>query len=558
MRRILSSVLFAFITLLLASVVTATESATVAFVPFSVFAPGDVKYLENGVKSMLTSRLVADAGVRIVTVQLDPGVAPEAMAAQGREQGVAYLIGGSLTALGEGTSLDISVTPTAAGEKAERFYATAERQNELIGAVHTLAAEINARMFQAEVPVAKVTAPAQSSQAAAGPRPAQDMSQHPERAFMGGGGGSNVIRPLRAGFQQFSRSQTLHYMARSMDVADIDGDGVDDVVIAQPAEIKCYHLVENRLQQFARLPLRSGLEIVSVDVADIDGDGSPEIYASAQDRGQPYSLALALRNGQLVELFHTDVYFLRPLHMPPTGMILAGQKIESAAPLAKAIHQLKLTGSGVEEGDRLPVPAGTVLYNFVFADVDNDQTSEIVMIDDRDFLNVVKPGGAVIWRSSATYGGSPVTIGKSPEAGLSSLDTRNALQPEKYKKVTVAPRLVAADLNGDGITDIVAGRNEPRFSKLLSDTRSYDSSEFYGLSWNGVGLDVLWRTRRVDGYVTALQTRKPAGNEAQEMNLYGMLILPTGAMDIVSEAKSTLLTFQVDIAKAPEEGKGEE
>ena len=200
-------------------------------------------------------------------------------------------------------------------------------------------------------------------------------------------------------------------------------------------------------------------------------------------------------------------------------------------------------------GEPLNVPKGTDIFNFAYADVDGDGADEIVLVDEKFFLQVFRPGGGQIWRSSAIFGGSPITVGKERDEADADWDARNALYPDEWKKITVSPQIVVTDLNGDQADDVIVVRNAPKYSTMLANVRSYDASEIYGLAWNGV----VWRTRRIDGFVTDIALRPAPKGAKADKTLYASLIMPTGMMDLFSKATSTVLTFDIDTTASAQE-----
>jgi len=511
----------------------ASSEKTVAINPLAIHSSQNLDYLQAGIRSMIASRLAADAGVKTIITTPD----------QPHPANPDYTIDGSLTSLGNGLSLDVEVFDREKQGNPRHFYATAETENDIIGAVNRLATQINQEVFSVQAapenpaPKAQSTATTATNSAGTG-----NQNAHPERAFITGEHG--LLRG-RGGFQQFEKTQTLPYPVQTFAIGDIDGDGVEDFILGQPSGIKCYHMIEGRLVQFGYYPLDSGIHVLHISMADLDGDKRDEIYVAAKYQGDPVSLGLVWQGEHPVETFRDKKWYIRALQDPINGWLLAGQKGAQTKPLEQGIYELKIGKNGLEEGARLDIPAGVAIFSFTLADVDGDGKIEIITLDKNDYLQVVRTNGSTIWASSSIFGGSPNYIGNELETGKDSDYQRNALQPDKWDKVSVPPRIIPADLNGDHIKDIIICRNEPRFSKILANARSYDSTELFGLAWNGVSLDPLWQTRKIDGYITDIAYR-PEPGDSQQAKLYAGLILPTGALDIISKATSALLTFDVD------------
>ena len=117
-NSILLTVLLVVAGLLLAGSVLAEEmKKSVAILPFSLNAPADKQYLQEGLRDMLGSRIKAEAGARIVSKSEVDGLlrtmggklVAENMPAFAKKLGADYLIYGSITALGGGISIDAQV-----------------------------------------------------------------------------------------------------------------------------------------------------------------------------------------------------------------------------------------------------------------------------------------------------------------------------------------------------------------------------------------------------------------------------------------------------------------
>ncbi len=561
-RRTNTSALTAMLLCLAAALLTALPAPaadrrpTVAILPLVTYADKDIGYLAQGIRSMLTSRLVADAGVEIRDAGVEAGAIqyPQDLKKVGREKGIDYLIGGSITALGGGASLDLYVTDSHTPAKARHFYATADKDADIIRSIDRLAREISTTIFGARNTGS--SGAEQRPAAATPPSPSRtrgfDPTMHPERALFAGQGQNPAIRPFRRAFRQFTKSQNLHFFVRAMAAGDIDGNGEDEIVIARADGIRCYRRADNRLQLITSMPVAKGYAVVDLSLADLDGDQQEEIYVTAAAKGAPYGAGFRLEGERLAPLFVTKEFFIRAIDLPVLGPALIGQRPGDHAPLEKKIYALRREGGRILAGEPLGLPRGADIFNFAYADVDGDGSKEIVLLDEKFFLQVFRPGGTQVWRSSAIFGGSPITVGKERDAADADWDARNALYPDEWKQITVSPRIVVADLNGDKADDVVVVRNAPKYSTMLANVRSYDASEIYGLSWNGVGLDVLWRTRRIDGFITDIALRNAAGGSGADKVLYASLIMPTGMMDLFSKATSSVLTFDISTTPGPQ------
>jgi hypothetical protein len=106
-------------------------------------------------------------------------------------------------------------------------------------------------------------------------------------------------------------------------------------------------------------------------------------------------------------------------------------------------------------------------------------------------------------------------------------------------------------VNGDGLQDIIINKNLSSASRVLKNLKSYPSGEIHALSWNGLALTELWRTKKIDGYIVDYLLRPNPDQKGAEL-LVGIR-LNTGALGMFSEQTSTMLIYQLDFSKKQEQ-----
>ncbi len=558
---------FLFLALLVGTIspATAAGAKTIAILPFQVLAAKDLGYLKEGVRIMLASRLAAGAGVAVVDkAKVDQTLAGSAtptaaqMQALGRRLGADYLLAGNLTAMG-GVSLDAKVYSVADGT-AQNFFATAAKEDEVIGAVDKLAWEVASKVFGATPPAAMAQPgaaagmPAMAGAAAPTASPYQTM--HPERAFMGTEGGrygSGII--IRSGGlggdSGFVKSRNFSMELRAMDVGDVDGDGKDEVVLADAHTVTVYHRDANRLVPMGEpITTINRYRIHDVSVGDCDGNGKAEIYISAADTKAPNSMAVEWDGKAFAPIFKDAHWYVRAMKVPGQGMILAGQKAAVDAPVMPGIFRLEVQGGAVQEREKLAVPDGVNLFDFAIADLDGDGLTEVVAIDQNDRLRVLRPSGKLLWKSDDYYGGTTRYIGGLEAMGIA--DRSVALGD--LGRIYVPGRIVIADVNGDGVPDVIVNKNLSSSSRVFRNMKSYPSGEIHALTWNGIGLTELWRTRKIDGYITDYQLRPDKTGTAADLTVGVVLSSELG--ELLADQESTVLMYQLPLT-GDKEGKKE-
>jgi TolB-like protein len=550
-----------------------TKPASVAFLPFTAHAAKDLSYLQEGLRDMLASRLSANAGIVVVDKALvdrtltdlgattpDKSIPPQDLPRLAKNLGADYLVTGSLTSLGGGMSIDAKVIESGDTATPQNFYSTAATEDDVIPAINQLAADISAKVFHRPVPTV-TAAPAQPAPAPTAETPAPTyQTSHPERAFRGeiSGAGSEVMQAGRySSVQDFTKSQTFGFGIQSMDVGDVDGDGIDDIVLADGTAVRVYHRNGNNFNPFGNVTLSKNKSIHCISLADLNNNGRAEIYISTDTQRGPSSYAVEWQGNDFAFLVKNAPWYIKAVNLPGQGMVLAGQRAGSNQPLEPGVYQLTGEQGGppqgkLKKGERLPLPKEVNVFSFALADIDGDGGAEIIFIDARDHLDVLRQGGHLMWRSSGLYGGSTRAVGK--DFPLENTEhTVNALEPEKYGKVFVPSRIISVDLNNDGLQDVVVNRNQLKWSPVFPNLRNYTSGQVLGLTWNGLSLNELWYTKAVDGYLTDYQFRIDPDN-TDRAQLYVSLILPTGSF-LSTAQESTVLMYELTMGNNEPAGK---
>ncbi len=551
----------------------AAAKKSIVLLPLQTSGNRDISYLQTGIRSMLASRLAAEAGVNIV----DQALVDKEAAAAGKTNdpvGAAkiaaslqadFALACTLTAIGNSMSLDAKLYPANSQGQTETFYASAASEDEIIGAVDSLAWDIAEKTFGKQRPVPKFTQQAQMQPTAPmgqqpmmapalptgqpqGENPAY-MTAHPDRQFMGSHGGMSpapIMFPtaINSPFG-FTKSQNLNFSMQALDVGDIDGDGQLDVAIAEKNKVTVYHLVNNRLVPFGEIETLSRYKIISIDLADINGNGKAELYVTGVDWITPDALGAEWQGKEFSYLFKNERWYVRPVNVPGPGLVLAGQRPAMDAAFAPGIYQVRVTDSILQQEEKLPVPDSVNLYDFSMADLDGDGKIEIIALDESDKLLVLQSGGKQLWKSDESFGGNLRYVGGENPRAQSSKDIHETREKDR---TYIHARIVIDDINNDNQPDIIINKNLSTASKVLKNLKNYPSGEIHALAWNGIGLTELWRTRKIDGYVSSYQFVHDKEKESPATLFVG-IVLNSGWTDVFSAKDSTVLIYPLDLAK---------
>ncbi|MFO7607284.1 MAG: hypothetical protein R6W72_13405 [Desulfurivibrionaceae bacterium] len=513
-------------TLLVGSLAHAQEETKprLAVLPFTLNAPDDSDYLKEGVRTMLASRIAARAGVVVIgggeaadlvgdRDERDPEALAEKLAAD-------LVLTGSITVLGPSVSIDARLYMV---EKniSESFFAAAENQARLIGAVDLIATEVSSVMLGEERrPFKEEEAPAEVPPASTESAPApEDQSLHPDRIFqepvvvppppeapaevpavappmptapVSGPENGQVLSPdpdLSA-----TRSQFLDLEIQVIDAGDLFGEGGEQIVVAEKQKITVFRRDNGQLRKVAEIPKAPRhVRIIALNLADLNNNGRAEIYVSAVSGNTPYSYAAEWDGRQFTKLFDRQPHYLRPIFVPGRGWGLYGQQADFEGPVRPGIYKADPATGSLDLDDRFAIPDSANLYEFVPGDFTGDGRLEIAVQTRDGKLLVYNGEGEVLWRGSNEYGYTRRFLGE-PYSGSGN-----------HENMQVPTRLVAEDLNGNGRQELVAMENPSGVAALLKTVGSFVGGSVKVLTWNGVTFTELWSSGEIGGYVASFQ-----------------------------------------------------
>ncbi|RZB34440.1 MAG: hypothetical protein SRB1_00208 [Desulfobacteraceae bacterium Eth-SRB1] len=506
----LAFVSLAFIIIIDSPALASAKQSTIAIVPFTMNAEKDLTYLQEGILSMLTSRLSWENKVSVIARQETAAavktVAPPLNEAKARKIGemlkADYVLFGSLTIFGNSVSLDAKIVDIPNTRPPVSVFNQSQGMEEVIPRINLFAEEINEKVFNRKTAVRQLPQQRVPTQ-----MPSQYM--HPERllsgefvgpeAGIGGGqgagqGGSSFIMTGRSDRAPgFWKSKNFRFQIRGVALGDVDGDGKTETVIISNHEIHIYRSEAGRFLKIKEIVGAKHHKYIAVDIADIQKNGIAEIFITCLNttRKSLQSFVLEWDGSGFAPVAKDKNWYFRVLHRPELGHMLTGQKKGVSDLFLGGVYELTWTGSGYEAQNRISLPKETTVFGFAMGDILNDGGESFVTLDDHDRLRLFSVAGEREWKSEDRFGGSENYI------DLDSAEKKSEFEDRIY----LPHRIFVTDLNQDGKTEVVVIKHSSISGRLFRRFRQYGSAQFESLSWNGLGLSENWHTRKVSGYI---------------------------------------------------------
>jgi TolB-like protein len=487
----------------------AEQVKTFAVLPFQVHGPKEYKYLEQGIQSMLVSRMTWPEHFESVNQDELAGIAApatrDAALATLKTLGADYLVYGSTTIMGDQASLDVQVLDAQGNAMPQSSQTTLSG---LIPSLEATATAINGEVFK-RPEEKKAAAPAKKQVNRMNPGlifnesdTSKEFVLNPEFRYQGDATG-----------QGRWRSQTLPFISRGMVVTDADSDGQNEVFILEEHGVKAYRVQQNRLVPAGSYETTFRISCLNLNAIDQNKDGYKEIIVSALEGEKDIrSFILEYRDGNLVEKMDRIPYFMSVVNVPPLFRpTLVGQKAGHALLLESTVHEMILVGGEYQLGTKLPLPDKANVFNIVYLPQEDDY--KLIIADEKDHLQVFNSANTFQAATDEQYAGSSVGVPyKDVLPGMA------ARHDDDLEMFTYLPsRLVPANLDDKGGYELLVNRNISVASQYFVNYRKFPQGEMHYLAWDGLGLSLVWKTRRIKGTVVDYAIADPDNNGTKDL-----------------------------------------
>jgi TolB-like protein len=493
----------------------------VAILPFQIHSQENLDYLREGIYDMLSSRIAAEGKIVVVErsvverafyeerpMRLDETVAKRI----GMRAGADYIVLGSLTKIGDYISLDARLISITEEKPPLGAFTQHKGIEETMLKIGEFAQDIGYKI---------------TGRRAAIRQPAEPKHPYlvPPKKEIG------RIDPAGLGFR---KSQTFPLDMKGLDIGDVDGDKKNELVTMDRHNLYIFTYDGEKLKHTLKVEEGSEHNFLTLDVADVNRNGVAEIIVTSVVEDHLQSFILEYEEGKFKRVVEGVNWYFRVLDHPKEGLILMGQRMGSDGLYSGPIYQFLWKKKSFEKGPKMDFPKETKIFGLAAADIRNQGTLDVVMLEDSERLTIRSPDGKSSWTSRARYGGTN-----------NYYDTKKK-EVEGYRadmsppfRVYIPGRVLIKDLDGDGVKEIIVNRNE-RSTRFLDRARTYETGEIYSLIWQEGSLDTHWKTREINGYITDFQV-KDADNDGDEE----LVVTVVEPGTISEKATSKILFFKL-------------
>ena len=487
------------------------EGVRVLVVPFAIHAEQDLTFLQKGITAMLSTRLTDAGKVAIVDqsealealADLPRPLDRESAAEAGRRVGAQYVAFGSLTVFGGSISTDARFTDVATRSIIVSFNETGQNHGDVITHVNAFAATVNTRVFGRD----QTAGSSQTASPKAAPAEPVDASQvNPEKKIWQTGSGMRIgdNPDLDTSDSAIWRSRRFKFQVRGLAMGDVDGDGQTETVFAGDQQVLIFRSIDQKFNKITSFELEKTLTIVNLDAADINGNGRAEIFINCRSsQYMPRVIVMEWNGSAFANIHEKDFWFYRVSRDSKTKRTrLFGQKGRTNAVLKGPAHHLAWTEGGYETQSVVPLPKNTSIFGMAYGHVTRDGVENVVVLDRKDHIRVLGPGGKEEWRSYEPFGGSRSWLITVEEYRDSQKEGYIYNDPMPDNFFWVSQRILLVDINREGQNAVIVVQNADVTKGVLQRKRVFRQGRFECLAWDNLGLASLWRTRKFSGYIS--------------------------------------------------------
>ena len=548
---------------LMGGAVLAAEAERVLILPLGIHADKDVSFLQDGIRSMLSSRLYQPGKTVIISreetlkaveahggaVTTDP-----AAVALAKQLKADYVVVGSLMMMGENVSTNIRMLDVGQNKPVAAVNEVGKTQGAVIEHVDAFCTRVNQNVFGSQ--------PQQASKPAAKAKTetVDQRRMHPEKLM-----GSDVreessgiaMQPNVASSGAWRIGRQFKTQLRGLAVGDVNGDGRADIAVIDNHTLKAFQYQQGRLIPLGALEENKSNSFISVDIADINGNGVAEIFITNRpliSSGQAQTRSFGSRTAQMrtfvvewdgqqfKKIVEGDSRFLRVLHIPHRGAVLVGQRqgrlTESSGEnqiFSGPVSELVWRGGAYVEEDNLGVPARMNLYSIALGDIENNGQEMILSYSHQDYLRLSDRSGAEQWQSAENYGTTDTYLEIPDDGDMTDMD-----------RYYLPSRIIVRVPDQAGEPSVLVVKNSEG-GRTFPRVKIFNSGHIEYLAWNGLSFVPTWRTQPVSKYISDFAVGDIDGDGQDEL-VFAVVVKTSSAFE---DGKSTIVFQDLPVIQKP-------
>ena len=445
--------------------------------PFEVHAQGQ-GHLSKAVAATLSSRLASSGEASPVA------------------QGADYVISGTVTVLGNDSTLH-AVVRSKTGKAWSRD--VQGPLSNLTASVNSLAAAIATEAMGLSLRPALQNNTARAAQNPNGIVMNDDGKQpaeyylNPQFRYQGGSQNDNSRL----------HSQKLPFDIVDMAVGDFNKDGKNEVAVLGEHKLHMFRMDGAKLTPLGETTVSMSDNCFSLRAIDLDKNGSKEliVVAYGAEDGRAASYTYSFASGKFAQFCKKSDWFLSVVKLPPYYEdTVVGQAWDPARLLRPGVFIMKVAGGQYVKSTRIALPDGAKLFGINWMRPGaKENADKLLMFNDMERLKVYSSKNALLHTTDDAYSGSA--------AGIDFYKRMQGLNVNKSAEIAdryFAPMRIINFMDAQGDSIVLLNHPISTASMIFSRYRYFPQGEIHAVYWDGVGLALKWKTRRIKGSVASI------------------------------------------------------
>jgi hypothetical protein len=295
------------------------------------------------------------------------------------------------------------------------------------------------------------------------------------------------------------RSSPVNYPAIGMEVADGDGDGKNEVFLLEDTHLRAYSFVNGQLQPKGEFVLPANNQALSVRSMPHASGNTWIIVNSIDAGGVPNAYILTWSGGHFTEVMGKVRWYLNVVKLPPLFKpVLIGQQANPPRLFQIGVFEMVRQGNTLVPGGRLNLPTEANLFSFTWLPPDKGEIGgeRLIVLTKDENLRIYNAKLNRLAMTSEKFSGS--SIGLEIDPSMPGLQRDDVTIPSIFY---IPMRMLAIDLEREGVWKLLVNKPVSTAAQIFERYRSYPEAEIQTLFWDGVGLNLQWKTRRIKGTV---------------------------------------------------------
>jgi hypothetical protein len=329
-----------------------------------------------------------------------------------------------------------------------------------------------------------------------------------------------------------------------MEVVDAEGDGKNEIFLLDDRRVRAFRYEGKELVPLGEYQLPMTHKTLSIRSLRRPSGLAWIIVNAVDAETMPAACILTFDGSTFKEVLKNARWYLNVVKLPPDYQpMLVGQEAQPPVLFRPGVSEMAFQGGALVPGRRVTLPPETNLFTFAWLPAGRSvqDGQKLVVLTKDENLRVFTPTLTRLSQTAEQYSGSSVGLDIDPS--MPGLGREDVTMPSVFY---IPIRMLPEDLDGDGNYELIVNKPISTASQIFDRYRFFPQSEIHSLYWDGVGLSLQWKTRRIKGSVVDYTIAD--GNNDGVQDLVVCVNTHPGALGVKAR-KTLVMLYPLDLSK---------